>query len=484
VLIFSCGIRVVTRAQTRPYFVGASFFYFTKTIKGESTLKKLDVLFIGFMLFSMFFGAGNLIFPPVLGIGSGTSYWLAMAGFIVTGVGLPFAVLFAISLVKGGAQSISNRVHPIFSTIFMVAVYLCIGPFLAIPRNANVAFEMGVSPFLNESLNSTLFLFLFTVLFFSLVYVVSLNPSKMEKYMGRFITPTLLVAMVILCVVGFVKLDGQFQAPSSQYESRAFFTGFLEGYNTMDALAALAFGIVILTAIQKRGVHDKSQLRNYMLKASFIAGLLLSLVYVSLGIIGAKMAGNGQYENGTDVLTAAATHLLGQNGKSLLGIIFTLACFTTVVGLTTACGHYFSKLIPRANYKAVVLVVTLVGLTLSNLGLNQILKVSVPFLVTAYPLTIVLITLTFFNRYFSNTKKVYGCAMFFTGIVAVMGGLNAFGINLDLGPFQALKEMLPFSSVGLEWVLPALVGTCLGLLLSKFGSNTQKIEENKEVIAS
>jgi LIVCS family branched-chain amino acid:cation transporter len=438
-------------------------------------MKKLDTVFIGFMLFSMFFGAGNLIFPPVLGASSGVNYWLAMAGFIVTGVGLPFAVLFAISLVKGGVQTIGNRVHPVFSTVFMVAVYLCIGPFLAIPRNANVAFEMGVVPYLGGAMNKTLVLLLFSVLFFTLVYLVSLNPTKMEQYMGRFITPTLLVAMVVLCVAGFIKLDSPFQAPTEQYVSGAFFTGFLEGYNTMDALAALAFGIVILSAIQKRGVKDSKQLRNYTLKASFIAGLLLTLVYVSLGVMGARMVGTGSYENGTEILSAAATLLLGSNGTMLLGLIFTLACFTTVVGLTTACGHYFSELIPKANYKAVVLVVTLVGFTLSNLGLNQILKVSVPFLVTAYPLTIVLITLTFFSRYFSNPRKVYGSAMLFTGVFAVIGGLNAFGLNL--GPLQTMKEMLPLSSVGLEWVAPALVGTGVGLLLCKVGNKSTVVEE-------
>ncbi|CAM3022597.1 branched-chain amino acid transport system II carrier protein [Paenibacillus sediminis] len=428
-------------------------------------MRKLDTLFIGFMLFSMFFGAGNLIFPPFLGAQSGTSYWLAMSGFIVTGVGLPFAVLFAISLVQGGIQTIGNRVHPLFSTIFMVIIYLCIGPFLAIPRNANVAYEMGIKPFLGSS-SSAWVLFLFTALFFAVAYIVSLNPSKMEKYMGRWITPALLISMVVLCVVGFIKLDDPFQSPIGQYTHGAFSTGFIEGYNTMDALASLAFGIVILTAIQQRGIHDKKQLTKYTLTASLIAGVLLAMIYVSLGLIGGKMAANGSFTNGTDILTSASTLLLGQGGKALLGFIFTLACFTTVVGLTTACGQYFSKLIPKASYKAVVTIVTLIGFTLSNLGLNQILKVSVPFLVTAYPLTIVLITLTFFHRFFNGSRKVYASALLFTGVIALIEGLNSFG--LDLGPLQTFRDILPLSSVGLEWILPALVGIVVGMVLSRF----------------
>lgn len=423
-------------------------------------MKKRDTLIIGLMLFSMYFGAGNLIFPPFLGAESGTSFWLAIFGFVLTGVGLPLVVLLAISLVNGGVQAIGDRVHPVFSTVFMVIIYLSIGPFLAIPRNANVAFEMGVKPFLDNG-GSPLILFLYSVVFFVLVYVISLNPTNMEKYLGRFITPVLLISMVILCVVGFVKLDSPLQAPSAAYEAGAFSKGFIEGYNTMDALASLAFGIVILTAIKQKGVNGRKQLTKYTLKAGVIAGSLLTLVYVSLGLIGAKMVGNGSYENGTDILSAASTVLLGSSGKALLGLIFTLACFTTVVGLTTACGQYFSKLFPKINYKWVVLSFTLVGFTLSNLGLNQILKFSVPFLVTAYPLTIVLITLTFFNRYFKNQRAVYGSAMLFTGLFALLGGLSTFGI--DLGPLQTMREVLPFSRYGLEWLVPAVVGTTIGM---------------------
>lgn len=173
----------------------------------------------------------------------------------------------------------------------------------------------------------------------------------------------------------------------------------------MDALAALAFGIVILTSIQQRGISERKQLTRYTVKAGLIAGVLLSLVYISLGVMGARMAADGSFENGTDILTVASTLLLGTGGKVLLGIIFTLACFTTVVGLTTACGQYFSKLFPKLNYKTVILIVTIVGFILSNMGLNQILKVSVPFLVMAYPLTIVLIALTFFSPHFKTRRK-------------------------------------------------------------------------------
>ncbi|MBM7692787.1 LIVCS family branched-chain amino acid:cation transporter [Peribacillus deserti] len=439
-------------------------------------MKKRDTLFIGLMLFSMFFGAGNLIFPPFLGAEAGTSFWPAIAGFILTGVGLPFAVLLAVSLVKGGAQTIGNRVHPMFGTAFMVIVYLSIGPFLAIPRNANVAYEMGLKPFLGSSA-SGFSLFLFTLIFFGLVYVVSLNPSSMEKYMGRWITPILLLSMVVLCVTGLLKLDSPLQAPSKAYASGAFFKGFLEGYNTMDALASLAFGIVILTAISQKGISDRRQLTSYTLKAAVIAGALLALVYVSLGLMGARMPA-GDSSNGTELLSAASVLLLGSNGTALLGVIFTLACFTTVVGLTAACGQYFSRLLPKVSYQLVVLAVTLVGFTLSNLGLNQILKISVPFLVMAYPLTIVLITLTFFSRFFNDSRKVYACTVICTGVFALIDGLTVFG--LELGPVQTLRNFLPLSASGLQWILPAFLGALAGLALDKLGGNSSGKEQLQE----
>lgn len=433
-------------------------------------MKKRDTFFVGLMLFSMFFGAGNLIFPPFLGMGSGTSFWLAITGFIITGVGLPVLVLIATGLVKGGADALGKRVHPWFGTIFIIAVYLSIGPFLAIPRNANVAFEMGFKPFLDASVNGQIFLIGFSVVFFLLVYLLSLNPSKVVDYMGRFITPVLLLSIIVLCVTGFLNLNRPLQAPTETYQTASLFKGFIDGYSTMDALASLAFGIVIITALKQKGVSDKKQLTFYTLKAGVIAGGALALVYIGIGLLGAKMAGYGTFENGTDVLSAAGTVLLGTGGKVLLGVIFTLACFTTCVGLTIACGQYFSKIAPKLSYRLVVTLVTLVSFSLATLGLNQILKVSVPFLVTAYPLTIVLVGLAFLHRTFGGSQKVYASAIALTGLVSLYDGLKAFGLSLTL--LDPLMNSLPLASVGFGWVVPALAGGLAGFVLDKVGSRT------------
>ncbi|MEH7437785.1 branched-chain amino acid transport system II carrier protein [Neobacillus drentensis] len=429
-------------------------------------MKKKDTLFVGLMLFSMFFGAGNLIFPPFLGMGSGTSFWPAILGFIITAVGLPLLVLTAIALVKDGVNTLGSRVHPWFGPIFTVVVYLSIGPFFGVPRNANVAFEMGFKPFLGHvSVSQSMLLLGFTAVFFLLIYLLSLNPSKVVDYMGRFITPTLLLSIVVLCVTGFLKLDQPLQAPVENYQSASLFKGFIDGYSTMDALAALAFGIVVLTTLKQKGVSSKKELTSYTVKAGLVAGTALALVYVAIGLLGAKMAGYGTFDNGTAILSSASTLLLGNSGKVLLGVIFTLACFTTCVGLTIACGQYFSKVAPKLSYRLVVTLVTVASFLIANLGLNQIITISVPFLVMAYPLTIVLVTLAFFHRFFGGSQKVYALSMLFTGLVSLYDGLKMFGVKMSF--LEAFMSSLPFASVGLSWVIPALVGALAGMVWEK-----------------
>ncbi len=426
-------------------------------------MKKKDTFFVGLMLFSMFFGAGNLIFPPFLGMGAGTSFWPAIIGFIITAVGLPLLVLTAIALVKDGVNTLGSRVHPWFGLVFTVIVYLSIGPFFGIPRNANVAFEMGFKPFLSGvSVSNSMLLLGFTVIYFALVYLLSLNPSKVVDYMGQFITPTLLLSIVVLCAVGFVKLNHPLQAPNATYQTASLFKGFIDGYQTMDALAALAFGIVILTTLKKKGVKEKRELTSYTVKTGLVAGTALALVYVAIGFLGAKMGGYGTFENGTALLSAASTILLGTGGKVLLGVIFTLACFTTCVGLTIACGEYFAKVLPKVSYRMVVTTVTAVSFLIANLGLNQIISISIPFLVMAYPLTIVLVTISFFHRFYRGSHKVYAFSMLLTGLVSLSDGLKMFGVKLQF--IQSMIDALPLASVGLDWVVPAAAGAAVGLV--------------------
>jgi branched-chain amino acid:cation transporter, LIVCS family len=422
-------------------------------------MKAKDTIFVGFTLFALFFGAGNLIYPVSLGFEAGTSYIPAIIGFVITGVGLPIITVAAISLVKNGAVQLAGRVHPMFGLLFTAMVYLVIGPFFAIPRAANVAFETGIAPFTN---GISLALFIFTVLFFLFVYWVSRNPSKLVDRVGQILTPALFLAILALVIGSFFILDGPLQPAGEKYQAQPFFTGFLEGYLTMDAIASLAFGIIVVSSFHDRGVTDPKQVTSRTLKAGLVTAVGLTSVYVSIGWIGAKMATEGSYDNGSAILSGAAQILYGDIGTVLLGLIVGLACLTTCIGLTVACGQFFSKRVPGLSYQHVIIIVSLVSFGISNIGLNQIIAYSVPVLVFVYPITIVLVALTFMSRLFNHSPYVYRGAILFTSVIGIYDGLVAFGA--DVSAIEPLISQLPLFELNLSWVFPALIGGLIGFL--------------------
>ncbi|MEH7883522.1 branched-chain amino acid transport system II carrier protein [Bacillus sp. JJ1609] len=441
------------------------------------SLRRKETLTIGLMLFALFFGAGNLIFPPFLGQEAGANFWPAMLGFVVTGVGLPLLTVVVISMAKDGIQEIGSRVHPLFAVVFSSAVYLSIGPFFGIPRSANVAFEMSVKPFLAESGSHSMVLMLFTVVFFALVYWVCLNPSKMVERIGSILTPVMLAAIVLLVMGSFFQLDGSLGEVSEKYTAAPFVTGFLEGYLTMDTIAALAFGIIVISAVQQKKQLERSQVVRETLKAGVIAGIGLAFVYVTVGLLGAKMASVGTYDNGGTILTEAAKLMFGTPGMLLLGLIVTLACFTTAVGLVAATSQFFAKMMPKVSYKTFTLGITVISLLIANLGLNQIISISVPVLIVLYPITIVLVVLSFLDRLLNGSRGVYVGAVFAAGMVSVIDGLKSFGIESEA--LASTLKSLPLYAEGLGWLLPALIGGLAGwaferFFLSRFGKKSLK----------
>ncbi|WP_079477857.1 branched-chain amino acid transport system II carrier protein [Halobacillus salinus] len=438
-------------------------------------MKARDTVFIGFTLFALFFGAGNLIYPVTLGYQSGTSYLPAIIGFVFTGVGIPIVTVAAISFFKNGATQLAGRVHPKFGLYFTSLVYLVIGPFFAIPRAANVAFETGVVPFVN---GSSLTLFIYSIIFFILVFWVSLNPSKLVDRVGQVLTPALFLAILGLVIGSFFLLDGETVAPIEKYQSQPLVKGFLEGYLTMDAIAALAFGIIVVSSFRERGVEGQKQLTMRTLQAGLVTAVGLTSVYVAIGWIGTKMATEGSYDNGSAILAGAANVMFGKPGTLLLGVIVGLACFTTCVGLTVACGQFFSKRVPALSYKMVISIVTLISFAISNIGLNQIISYSVPVLVFMYPITIVLIVLTFLSRLFRHSPNVYRGAIFLTALIGLYDGLVAFGLKMPA--VTSLMSQLPLFNYSLSWVVPALVGAIIGLLVDFISGNPNHSEGYQE----
>lgn len=419
-----------------------------------------DILIIGFLLFSLFFGAGNLIYPPTLGMEAGTAYWSAISGFIITGVGIPVLTVIAISFVKNDARELADRVHPLFGLVFTSIAYLTIGPFFGVPRAATVAYEMGIQPFTGHS---PFMLFIFTAIFFILVFWVALNPSKMVDRIGQLLTPILILAIIALSVGSFLLLKNPLSEPVEGYTSSPFFTGFSEGYLTMDAIGALAFGIIVINAFKERGVFDQKKLIISTIKSGLVASASLVLIYILIGLIGTKMAIHQPFRNGGEILSSAAYMIYGNFGTLLLGFIVILACYTTTVGLVAACGQFFAK-VTGQSYRLIIFIVTIGGFIISNQGLDLIIKYSEPVLVFIYPITIVLILLTFLYPFLEHPTYIYRGVILATAIVSLHDSLGSFGMTMPA--ISPIINMLPFAAIGLGWLVPACIGGIIGKLLT------------------
>lgn len=426
-------------------------------------LSKRDLLFIGLMLFSLFFGAGNLIFPPFLGQSAGGNTWMAMGTFFITAVGFPILGVVAVAK-SGGVTNLASRVNPIFATIFTVLIYLSIGPCLGIPRAASLPFEMAVAPYLSQNISKSLALLVFTLLFFAVAYWLSLSPNKLVDRMGKVLTPTLLLLILVMFVGALVKPLGGYGVAVNAYATAPLVQGFLDGYLTMDTIAALNFGIVIAVAIKSKGIEDEKTVVSSTIKAGFIAGALLIVIYSLLAHLGATSGGRfGGTENGAQTLTSVATYIFGKPGAVLLAVIFTLACLTTSVGLITSCSQYFATLMKKVSYKNCVRILCLSSMTLANMGLTKILAISVPVLIGIYPIAIMLIVLAMFDKLVNESSIVYSMTILFAGVVSVVKALDQVGIKC--GVVTSLCGELPLYSEGLGWVIPAVVGIVLGFMI-------------------
>lgn len=341
-------------------------------------LSRRQLLVVSFMLFSLFFGAGNLIFPPFLGQSAGTSAPAAMVGFLATAVVLPILGVMVVAKF-GSLDQLAKPVSPRFGLFFSVVIYLSIGPCLAIPRAASVPFEMAVAPYLPESANVTLWMTIYSLVFFLIALWLCLNPGKLVERIGKYLTPSLLFLLVFLFVSFLIRGQVDLAAPQDSYEASPFLTGFAEGYNTMDALAGLNFGLVVINAIYGFGLKDKHEVIGYTLKAGLLAGTLLALVYAMLTCMG--MCSSGIYalqENGAWTLRCIVRQVFGEPGAILLAAIFTLACLTVCIGLINSTSQYFSMIFPKISYRVWAYGITVFAFLVCNLGLTAILSIPCP----------------------------------------------------------------------------------------------------------
>ena len=421
---------------------------------------------IGLMLFALFFGAGNLIFPATLGQHAGTNVWWGILGFIVTGVGLPLLGVMAMGYSGSrNVQSLASRVHPVFGVLFTLALYISIGPAFAIPRTGTVSYEIAVKPFLGGAASDTAQM-VFLIVFFALTLWLSINPKKLVNRIGNVLTPVLLLTIVVLIVKSLITPLGGYNTPTAEYatNSAAFLQGFLEGYNTLDALASFVFGILVIEFVTLSGAQTRDEITRATLKAGLIAVGCLGVVYIFIASLGATSVEQlGILDTGAPVLAESARLLFGELGAMILAVIVLLACLTTSIGLVTSCAQYFSTQFGGISYKWYAVLFSVVSTGVGMFGLKTIITSAIPVLMFLYPLAIVLIALAFLDPVFKGRQCVYAWTVACTFITALVSGLETAKVDLgSIGQFFATQ--VPMHTIGMDWIVFGGIGLVIGLI--------------------
>ena len=442
------------------------------------TTKKLTLrqkILVAGTLFGMFFGAGNLIFPVHLGQMAGRNALPAIIGFIITAVGIPILGVAAIGVTHSdGLQTLSGKVGKGYGIFFTCLLYLTIGPLFAIPRCATVSFTTGITPLLGADSPERLYLLLFSAVFFAFVLFFSLRPGKITVWIGKIINPLFLFFFAVLMLAALLAPGAAVSAvePVEAYRSDAFFPALIEGYGTMDAIAGLAFGIVVIDVIRRMGVDNDDAIAEDVLSSGLLTGALMALIYVVSIVVGAQSRGLFKLsENGGIALTQIAGHYLGGVGLFILAFTITFACLKTSIGLVTACAETFSKMTNgKISYRGWAILFTVFSFAVSNIGLSAIIEYSIPMLMLIYPPAIALILLAFLGKFFAHDRTVYIATMIGTWAAAIFDCMKTLpapvqaALHLD-APIAFAAAHLPLFDKNLGWLLPAVIGFAAGMAI-------------------
>lgn len=442
------------------------------------TTKKLTLrqkILVAGTLFGMFFGAGNLIFPVHLGQMAGQNALPAIIGFIITAVGIPILGVAAIGITHSdGLQTLSGKVGKGYGIFFTCLLYLIIGPLFAIPRCATVSFTTGITPLLGADSPERLYLLLFSAVFFAFVLFFSLRPGKITVWIGKIINPLFLFFFAVLMLAALLAPGAAVSAvePVEAYRSDAFFPALIEGYGTMDAIAGLAFGIVVIDVIRRMGVDNDDTIAEDVLSSGLLTGALMALIYVVPIVVGAQSRGLFELsENGGIALTQIAGHYLGGVGLFILAFTITFACLKTSIGLVTACAETFSKMTNgKISYRSWAILFTVFSFAVSNIGLSAIIEYSIPMLMLIYPPAIALILLAFLGKFFAHDRTVYIATMIGTWAAAIFDCMKTLpapvqaALHLD-APIAFAAAHLPLFDKNLGWLLPAVIGFAAGMAI-------------------
>ena len=449
-----------------------------------------NYLAIGSMLFGLFFGAGNLIFPVLMGQLSGKNYVPALIGFLITAVGMPFLGVLAVGYSKSeDLLDMTKKIGRGYGYFFTICLYLTIGPFFALPRLSTTSFEVGLSSNISDD-KMRIALLLFTFIFYLVALILALKPNKIMTYVGKVLNPIFLVVLSILLIFAFIKPMGvaSLQPVTESYTASPFSKGFVEGYNTMDVLAALAFSVIVINSIRHIGVDEPKEIVKYTIKSGVVTVILMAVIYGSLVYMGATSLGVLKpAENGGIALYDISRHFLGNMGQILLATIVTVACLKTAVGLITACSEVFNKIFPKVSYKKFAVSIALVSFIISNVGLSQIIKLSLPVLIFLYPLSIVMIFLELSSKVFKNDMTVFRITLVFTAIASMF---DVFGVLPDglkntkfvQGGLEFASKNIPLYEVSFGWVVITLIGFIFALIVRQLKNKNLHLLRNLSLI--
>ncbi|MHA2859073.1 branched-chain amino acid transport system II carrier protein [Vibrio harveyi] len=425
----------------------------------KQTLKLTDIIAVGFMLFAFFLGAGNIIFPPLAGQLAGDHLMPAMFGFLLTAVGLPLITIVAIAVAGGSWDHLTQDLPKKAAVLMAALIFIIIGPAFAAPRTGLVAYEMAVKPFFLDA--SQAHLTSFSILFFAVAMIFAWFQGRLIDLIGKVLTPVLFLGLIVLAIAVFIDPQGEMMGAHGEYLTQPLTKGFLEGYNTMDTFASLMFGMLMVDALRSKGITERTATTKYLICAGCIAAAGLAFVYISLFYLGATSSTIAAgADNGGAVLSQYVQALFGPYGQVVLSIIVLLACLTTAIGLISACSDFFSSK-TKLTYKQWVIINGAACALIANVGLSQLISLSVPVLFALYPVAVALVALTFVRSKLPNPRVAYRSVLLVSLLFALIDAAKVAG--LDVSAFN----MLPLFEVGMGWVLPTFAAIVCMFFIAK-----------------
>ena len=434
-------------------------------------MKKLngrDLLALGFMTLALFLGAGNIIYPPLFGLQQGGNTWYFACGFLVTAVGLPVLTIVALARVNGTIEVLSQPIGRFCSVLFAIVCYLAVGPLFATPRTATVSYEIGIQPFLSDAVKTSRWpLAIYSLCYFLVTMLVSFYPGRLLDTVGKVLAPVKVMAILFLGGSAFI-MSAYLAHPDVSVSSKdsgfsIVSNGVSNGYLTMDTLGALVFGIVIVRAIQSRGVTDKKLVTRYAIMAGLMAGFGLALIYIMLFRLGidSQQIAEGA-DTGAKVLSAYVRHVFGIVGNFILAFLIIIACLVTSVGLTCACSEYFGRLLNKSE-KMITVLLVIFSMVVSNLGLKELIKFSEPLLYGLGPICVVLVLLSLGNSLWYSRRLVIVPSM----LVALVFGVAQAIRGVDKDALNGVLGNWPLYGDKLEWVLPIAVVAIVSIIVDQ-----------------